>query len=73
MRGRRPFGYTLKAADRRQLEPVARDGHVLQRVARRAQALLALGGGNEAWTSWTGAAWSGRACGICGTAINSGE
>jgi hypothetical protein len=47
MRGRRPFGYTLKAADRRQLEQVARDGHVLQRVARRAQALLAVGGGER--------------------------
>jgi hypothetical protein len=56
MRGRKPFGYTLKAADRRQLEQLTRDGQVLQRVARRAQALLALDRGERIVeiVHWTG-------------------
>src|SRR5262245_27840702 len=56
MRGRYPFADTLKTADRRQLEQVAGDGQVLQRVAKRAQALLALDRGNGSWRSCTGRA-----------------
>ncbi|MGH8009433.1 MAG: hypothetical protein ACREQ3_20780, partial [Candidatus Binatia bacterium] len=42
MRGRHPLGYTLKTADRRRLAQIASDGQGLQRVAKRARALLAL-------------------------------
>jgi hypothetical protein len=46
----------LKTADRRQLEQVAGDGQVLQRVTKRAQALLALDRGEriEEIVHWTG-------------------
>jgi hypothetical protein len=56
MRGRHPLAYTLKSADRRQLEQIARDGQVLQRVAKRARALLALDQGERSIeiVHWTG-------------------
>src|SRR5713101_8049099 len=56
MRGRHPFGYTLQAADRRQLQQIASEGQVLQRVARRARALLALDRGERIVeiVHWTG-------------------
>lgn len=47
MRGRKPGKYPLKAADRQLLEQVARYGQGQQRVARRAQALLALDRGER--------------------------
>src|SRR5262245_21931602 len=47
MRGRKPRGYSVKAAERQLLEQVARDGQGLQRVARRAQAWLALARGER--------------------------
>ena len=42
MRGRRPVEYHLRDADRRYLQEVVADGQVIQRVAYRARALLAL-------------------------------
>ena len=56
MRGRYPLAYRLKATERRYLEQVASDGQVLQRVAKRAQALLALDRGERimAIVHWTG-------------------
>jgi hypothetical protein len=55
-RGRYPVAYRLKAADRRSWEQVASEGQVLQRVAKRAQALLALGRGERILevVHWTG-------------------
>ena len=56
MRGRHPLGYTLKTVDRRQLEQIASEGQVLQRVAKRARALLALDRGERMVeiVRWTG-------------------
>jgi hypothetical protein len=56
MRGRHPLAYTLKSADRRQVEQIARDGQVLQRVAKRARALWALDQGERSIeiVHWTG-------------------
>ena len=47
MRGRQPAEYPLKAVDRQLLEHSAWDGQGVQRVARRAQALLALARGER--------------------------
>jgi Winged helix-turn helix len=47
MRGRKPSEYFLRAVDRQLLEQIARDGQGVQRVARRAQALLALDRGER--------------------------
>ena len=56
MRGRHPLAYTLTTADRRHLEQVAGAGQVPQRVAKRAQALLALDRGERILEigHWTG-------------------
>ena len=56
MRGRYPFAYRLKAADRLYLNQIASDGQVLQRMAKRAQALLALDRGERIVeiVHWTG-------------------
>ena len=42
MSGRCPNDYKLQAGDRRYLNEVTRDGQVIQRIANRARALLAL-------------------------------
>ena len=42
MRGRKPFAYRLCETDRRALQEILADGHLMQRVANRARALLAL-------------------------------
>src|SRR5215211_4459599 len=47
MRGRKPSEYSLTAGDRQLLVQVARYGQGQQRVARRAQALLALDRGER--------------------------
>ena len=47
MRGRKPSEYSVTAGDRQLLVQVARYGQGQQRVARRAQALLALDRGER--------------------------
>jgi len=47
MKGRRPFEYQLRKADRRYLQEIADNGQVIQRVAYRARALLALDRGER--------------------------
>lgn len=47
MKGRKPFAYKLHPADRRYLNEIATDGQLLQRVANRARALLALDRGER--------------------------
>jgi hypothetical protein len=47
MRGRKPFAYCLCEADRRYVQAILADGHLVQRVANRAQALLALDRGER--------------------------
>ncbi len=42
MRGRKPSAYRLCETDRRSLQKILTDGHLMQRVANRARALLAL-------------------------------
>src|ERR1051325_4575083 len=56
MAGHRIVAYRLRAADQRYLEAVARDGQLIQRVANRARALLALARGetSAAIGVWTG-------------------
>lgn len=56
MAGQRVVAYRVRAADRRYLEAIARDGQMIQRVANRARALLALARGEtsaaiERWTA----------------------
>ena len=45
MKGRRPLEYKLKEADRGYLKEIVKDGQLIQRVANRARALLALDDG----------------------------
>ena len=47
MKGRRPFEYPLRETDRRYLQEIADDGQVIQRVAYRVRALLALDRGER--------------------------
>lgn len=47
MKGRRPFEYQLRKADRRYLQEIADNGQAIQRVAYRARALLALDRGER--------------------------
>ncbi len=47
MRGCKPCGYRLGAAERRYLREIVRDGQQLQRVAKRAHTLLALDRGER--------------------------
>jgi hypothetical protein len=56
MRGRPPSPRHLPPADRRYLGAIVRDGHVIQRVASRARALLALADGEAlpVVRHWTG-------------------
>jgi hypothetical protein len=60
MRGRKPLPYRLRDADRRYFHEMVADGQQVQRVATRAQALLALDRGSASsrlCTGWAGAAW----------------
>jgi len=56
MRGRLPSAYTLSANDRRYLTQVVKDGQLIQRIANRARALLALDRGERIVEilQWTG-------------------
>ncbi len=47
MRGRKPAQYKLSASDRRYLNEVVTNGQMIQRIANRARALLALGRGER--------------------------
>lgn len=47
MKGRNPEEYTLSEKDRRYLQEIASDGQLIQRVANRARALLALDRGER--------------------------
>ena len=56
MRGRVPSAYKLSLSDRRYLTEVVKDGQLIQRVANRARALLALDRGERIVeiVRWTG-------------------
>jgi hypothetical protein len=56
MKGRKPSKYRLRNADRRYLEEIIADGKIVQRVANRARALLALDCGERIFdiVRWTG-------------------
>ena len=56
MKGRRPLEYKLKEADRGYLKEIVKDGQLIQRVANRARALLALDDGERILNivRWTG-------------------
>jgi hypothetical protein len=58
MRGRKPLEYRLRAGDRQSLQALLADGQLIPRVAKRAQALLALDRGEHigALVHWLG--WS---------------
>ena len=47
MKGRKPAEYKLNTKDRRYLQEVASEGQMIQRVANRARALLALDRGER--------------------------
>lgn len=47
MKGRKPAEYKLSASDRRSLREVVTNGHMIQRIANRARALLALDRGER--------------------------
>jgi hypothetical protein len=58
MRGRTPFVYRLRAADRQYLQAILVDGRLIHRVAKRAQAVLALDRGERLveivhWLDWS--------------------
>lgn len=58
MRGRKPLPYCLSEADRQYLHDILADGQLIQRVATRAQALLALDRGERIgaivhWLGWS--------------------
>jgi hypothetical protein len=58
MRGRKPLPYRLRDADRQYLHEILADGHLVQRVAKRVQALLALDRGERIveivhWLGWS--------------------
>ncbi len=56
MRGRLPSEYKLRANARRYLTEVVKDGQLIQRIANRARALLALDRGERIVeiVRWTG-------------------
>jgi hypothetical protein len=56
MKGRKPFEYKLEENDRHFLQEIATDGRVVQRIAIRARALLALDRGERICeiVRWTG-------------------
>jgi hypothetical protein len=47
MKGRKPYGYRLRAAERHYLHEIVKDGQQQQRVATRARTLLALDRGDR--------------------------
>ena len=58
MRGRKPLEYRLREGDRQSLQALLADGQLIQRVAKRAQALLALDRGERIgaivhWLGWS--------------------
>jgi hypothetical protein len=58
MRGRKPLLYRVREADRHALQAMLADGRLSQRVASRAQALLALDRGERIhaivhWLGWS--------------------
>jgi DDE superfamily endonuclease/Homeodomain-like domain len=58
MRRRKPFAYRLGEADRRYVQAILADGQIVQRVAKRARALLALDCGERLvaiahWLGWS--------------------
>jgi Helix-turn-helix domain len=58
MQGRKPLEYRLHEADRQYLHELLADGQVMQRVAHRARALLALDRGERIveivhWLGWS--------------------
>jgi hypothetical protein len=58
MKGRKPHAYQLSDADRQYFQAILADGRVIQRVANRAQALLALDRGEHIpaivhWLGWS--------------------
>ena len=58
MRGRKPLGYRLREADRQYWPEIRADGPLIQRVANRARALLALDRGERIaeiahWLGWS--------------------
>lgn len=58
MKGRKPLEYRLCDADRRYLNEIVADGQLIQRVANRARALLALDRGERIveigrWLGWS--------------------
>jgi Winged helix-turn helix len=58
MKGRKPLEYRLRAGDRQALQALLADGQLIQRVANRAQALLALDRGERLgdivhWLGWS--------------------
>jgi hypothetical protein len=58
MRGRKPLGYRLREADRQYWHEIRADGPLIQRVANRARALLALDRGERIaaiahWRGWS--------------------
>lgn len=58
MKGRNPWLYRLREADRQYLHEILADGQLLHRVAKRAQALLALHRGERIveivhWLGWS--------------------
>lgn len=56
MKGRKPLAHRLVAADRRHLQEIVMDGQLMQRIANRARALLALDRGERVSeiVTWTG-------------------
>jgi hypothetical protein len=58
MRGRKPLGYRLREGDRQYLQAILADGHLMQRIANRARAFLALDRGEHMgdivyWLGWS--------------------
>lgn len=58
MRGRKPWPYRLREADRQYLHEILAEGQLIHRVAKRAQALLALDRGERIveivrWLDWS--------------------
>jgi hypothetical protein len=58
MKRRKPLAYPLREADRQYLQALLADGQLVQRVAHRARALLALDRGERIveivhWLGWS--------------------
>ncbi len=58
MRGRKPVAYRLREADRQYLQMIRADGQLIQRVANRVRALLALDRGERIVAIVHGLGWS---------------